>query len=205
MSVLNNTEKLDDVYDKIVNLLETHHEIYDLPVKAELWENILSKALDQSGLSNDWRPDFNHAQGVDMSLLPSGERISCKSGAIEEENLKFSGSRMTKHISLDDKLDFLSDKKDDVYMLLSRDKREWINGDHKYYFIAFPSDMLDYNSLVWENTIGQRGKYQNEINGHVGLSDAVSAKIEFSMSHQIWTTIKNFRKNPAVFVREIFV
>ena len=204
-SILNNRTKLLEVTSNIADILKMHHKIYDLPVKAELWENVLSNALAKSSIPNDWKPDFNHVQGVDMCLDDSGERISCKSGAIVDTDLEFSGSRMTKYPTLESKLDFLSKKLDDAYMLLSRDKKEWESGLKKYYFIAFSSDMLDYSSLQWQNNFYKRGAKRGQINGHSGLSEAIEANIHHSMSHQIWTKILNFKNNKEIFVKEIYL
>ena len=176
-----------------------------MPVKGELWENVLANCLKSVGIANDWRPDFNHIQGLDMTLEGDSERISCKSGSILNGDLEFSGSRMTKHLTLEDKLVFMMDKKEDTYMLLSRNNKLWASGQKKYYFIAFPSSLLDYADLEWSDTTGTRGAYKGKINGHIGTSSQITAKIQFSMSHQLWTTIKNFNKDDNIFVREITV
>ncbi len=203
MSILNNGKDLELLVEEISKSLDRHHQIYSLPVKAELWENILSNCLNEIGINNDWRPDFNHAQGLDMKIDDTGERISCKSGSIVKEDLEFSGSRMTKYLTLVEKLDFLSDKNEDIYMLLSRDVKNWSVDNKKYSFIAFPSKLLNYSELSWKDTIGVRGGYKDKVNGHIGYSDNMKAKIQYSMSHQVWTTILDYKDNEDVFVREI--
>ena len=203
MSILLDKKKLEQLSGEIKGSLLRHHQLYCLPVKGELWENVLANCLKSVGVPNDWRPDFNHIQGLDMTLDQGSERISCKSGSIVKENLEFSGSRMTKHLTLKEKLSFMSDKKEDVYMLLSRNNKLWAAGERKYYFIAFPSSLLNYSDLSWSDTIGTRGAYKGKVNGHLGTSAQISAKIQFSMSHQLWTTIKNFKKDANIFVREI--
>ena len=115
MSILNEKERLESLIEEVARSLRMHHSIYSLPVKAELWENILSNCLKKIGVGNDWTPNFNHVQGLDMTTTEEGERISCKSGSIIKENLEFSGSRMTKHATLAEKLVFLQDKKEDIY------------------------------------------------------------------------------------------
>lgn len=203
MSILQSKKKLEQLSREIKNSLIKHHQLYCLPVKGELWENVLANCLKSIDAPNDWRPDFNHAPGLDMTLEENSERISCKSGSIVKEDLEFSGSRMTKHLTLEDKLTFMSDKKEDTYMLLSRNNKSWTDGDRKYYFIAFPSSLLNYNDLNWSDTVGTRGAYKGKVNGHLGTSSHISAKIQFSMSHQLWTTIRDFKKDTNIFVREI--
>ena len=140
---------------------------------------------------------------MDLQLESTGERISCKSGAVKSNNLEFSGSRMTKYTTFEDKMDFLMAKRDDVYMLLSRNPKEWEDGVRKYYFICFPSSMLTYDELKWQPTMGTRGAYKGKENGFVGCSESLSAKIQYSMSHQIWTTILNYKSNKSLYIKEI--
>ena len=204
---IKNSKDLESVCKTLKGFIEQHHEIYDLPVLGEYWENLLSKSLNSLNIKNDWTPDLNHAQGVDL-VIDKGLRVSCKTGQVvgrEKSNLKFSGSRMTKHLSLKEKLNFLSEKRDDVYMLLSRSKKEWAEGEKKYYFIAFPSNMLQYGNMKWKDTFATRGKNKGTVNGHKASSEGLDASVSFAMSHQLWTTIKDFKDNKNIFVREISV
>ena len=198
---------LEKICGNIKHYLWQHHKIYDLPVQSEYWENLLAKALNSCNIENSWTPDLNHKQGLDM-VIENALRVSCKTGQIiggAQNNLSFSGSRMTKHKTLQDKLNFLSNKRDDVYMLLSRSKEEWENGQKKYYFIVFPSDMLQYEKMNWIDTVAIRGKSKGELSGHKASSKVFDATIRYPMSHQLWTVIKNYKDNEEVFVREISV
>ena len=207
MFSINDEDKLSQLCDTIKDVVSSHHKIYDLPVLGEYWENVLSKSLRANGINNDWTPDLNHVQGLDM-IVEGNLRISCKSGQImgrQQSDLKFSGSRMTKYETLQDKLDYLSDKKEDIYMLLSRSKRDWNKGERKYSFIAFPSDILQYGTLNWVDTFATRGNNIGKLNGHKASNEVLDANISFSCSHQLWTKIKDFKDNKNIFIKEISV
>ena len=207
MFSINDEDKLSQLCDTIKDVVSSHHKIYDLPVLGEYWENVLSKSLKANGINNDWTPDLNHVQGLDM-IVEGNLRISCKSGQImgrQQSDLKFSGSRMTKYETLQDKLDYLSDKKEDIYMLLSRSKRDWNKGERKYSFIAFPSDILQYSTLDWVDTFATRGNNKGKLNGYKASNEVLDANISFSCSHQLWTKIKDFKDNKNIFIKDISV
>ena len=207
MFSINNKEKLNQICNTIEDIIKAHHNIYDLPVLAEYWENVLSRSLRANGINNDWTPDLNHAQGLDM-IIEDKLRVSCKSGQIlgrKQNVLKISGSRMTKHKTLQEKLDYLADKKEDVYMCLSRSKKDWNKGKRKYSFVVFPSDILQYSSMNWVDTFVTKGPNKGMLNGHKASNEALDATISFSCSHQLWTKIKDFKDNENIFIKEISV
>ena len=55
--------------------------------------------------------------------------------------LRINGSRTTKYKTLEEKIKFLSENKDDVYYCLARNKKEWKDGLRKYYLFIFKSDI----------------------------------------------------------------
>jgi hypothetical protein len=169
--------------------LTKHHELYSAQCKAELWEENLCWALKQAGFGSDWKPDFNHKSCVDQTTN-EGIRIGNKGGNITENVVEISGSRLTKHKTLQDKLNFLSVKKEDYIFCLGTEKDEWNKGIKRYYFIVIKSDILDYHNQLWEETYGERGQYKEMVNGWKCTSEVYSAKIQKSMSHQLWTTVK---------------
>ena len=169
--------------------LEKHHELYSGQCKAEYWEELLSKALKDAGFGSDWTPDFNHEVGIDQQT-DDGIRISNKGGTVSKGSIEISGSRLTKHKTIKDKLDFLSINKEDYIFCLATDKKEWSRGIKRYYFIVIKSDILDYHDQLWEETYGETGQYANQVNGWKCTSEVYSAKIQKSMSHQLWTTVK---------------
>ena len=114
-------------------------------------------------------------------------------------------NKKTKYKTLEDKLNYLSIKKEDVYMLLSRSKKDWDKGERKYSFIAFPSDILQYSSMNWVDTFTTRGNNIGKLNGHKASNEVLDANISFSCSHQLWTKIKDFKDNKNIFIKEISV
>ena len=169
--------------------LQKHHALYSGQCKAEYWEENLCYALNQAGFGSDWTPDFNHKVGVDQ-MTDDGIRISNKGGNVDKDMLTISGSRLTKHKTIEDKLDFLSDKKEDYVFCLATEKKDWDKGNKIYYFIVVDSNVLDYHKQEWSEMIGQRGASVNKLTGWQCFSEGYHAKIMKSMSDQLWTTIK---------------
>jgi hypothetical protein len=173
----------------IIDRLKRHHELYSQQCKAEYWEEILCWTLKQSGLGSDWKPDSNHKSGMDQTT-DDNTKISNKSGSIISDSIEISGSRLTKHKTLKEKLEFLSDKKEDYIFCLATDKKEWEKGIKRYYFVVIDSDKLNYHEQEWKETNGTKGRYKDKVNGWSCLSEVFSAKISKSMSDQLWTTVK---------------
>ena len=169
--------------------LHKHHALYSGQCKAEYWEENLCYALKQAGFGSDWTPDFNHKVGVDQ-MTDNGVRISNKGGNVDKDLLTISGSRLTKHKTIGDKLDFLSDKKEDYVFCLATEKKDWDKGNKTYYFIVVDSNVLDYHKQEWSEMIGQRGASADKLTGWQCFSEGYHAKIMKSMSDQLWTTIK---------------
>jgi hypothetical protein len=169
--------------------LTKHHELYSGQCKAENWEENLCWALKQAGFGSDWKPDYNHKTGVDQKT-DSGLSLGNKSGKIEKDYIVISGSRLTKHKTIEDKLSFLSKKTQDYIFCLGTEKDEWDKGITRYYFIVIDSDKLKYHDQQWEETYGERGRYKGKVNGWKCLCEIFSAKIVKSMSDQLWTTVK---------------
>jgi hypothetical protein len=163
----------------IKEFLTKHHELYSGPCKAEYWEENLCYALNKAGFGSDWKPDLNHKSGVDQTTN-DGTRISNKGGSIKLDYIDISGSRLTKHKTLEDKLDFLSQKKEDYILCLATKKDEWNKGIKRYYFIVIDSNKLNYHEQEWNKTES----------GWNCLSEVFSAKIQRSMSDQLWTKFK---------------
>lgn len=165
-------------------LLKTHHILYSNQCKSEYWEELCSKALIKAGFGSDWKPDFNHVTGEDQRTT-SGVRISNKGGKIKKNKLVISGSRLTSHKTLEDKIAFISTHHDDYVFCLATDK-DWDPQKPVYYLIIIDSTSLAYEKGKWVETFSKKNKH----NGWqtTALLD-FSAKIQMSMSHQLWTTI----------------
>lgn len=173
----------------IKDRLTKHHELYSAQCKAENWEENLCWALKQSGFGSDWKPDYNHGVGVDQKT-DCGIRISNKGGSIENDYVIISGSRLTKHKTIEEKIEFLSQGKEDYIFCLGTNKKEWDKEIKRYYFIVIDSEKLNYHEQEWRETYGQRGSKKDKVNGWSCICEAFSAKITKSMSDQLWTTVK---------------
>jgi hypothetical protein len=178
---VNETTSWKDVVSKMAvpfkkNLMR-HHEIYSLPVKGEYVEELLSKALTEAGFSTDWKPDFSHKVGEDMSLVGvTGGRISCKSGAKTETSVKINGSRSESFKELEGKINHFSSDHDDVCFMLSKTKPF----NKVYTLLVYRSAVIKPNLLTWRESVS--GKAWE------GDGD-FSATIGKSMSSQLWTTL----------------
>ena len=169
--------------------LTKHHELYSAQCKAEYWEEHLCWALKQAGFGSDWKPDSNHKSGVDQTT-DNGIRISNKSGSIISDIVSVSGSRLTKHKTLQDKLNFLSDKKEDYILCLSTDKEDWEKGNKFYYFMVIDSNKLNYHEQEWKEKLGKQGINSGKVIGWECICEDYYADIRMSMSDQLWTKVK---------------
>jgi hypothetical protein len=181
-------------YQKLVPLiqrrLELHHQLYSGQCKAELWEEKSAWALRQAGFGSDWKPDFNHAVGVDQHT-DSGVAISNKGGKMNANNtlMTISGSRLTKHKTIQEKLEFLKSKPEQLVFCLATNNKEWQQDLKRYYFVVVDAKKLDYHNQEWVPTYPQKGG--DTPNGYKCDAGKFRAKISKSMSDQIWTDISS--------------
>lgn len=179
----------DSLVPCIKDRLENHHKLYSAQCKAEYWEENLSWALKQAGFGSDWLSDFNHKSGVDQTT-DSGIHISNKGGKLKRGYIKIGGSRLTKHKSIQEKLNFLSNNTEDYIFCLATEKSDWTKNIKRYYFIVIDSKKLNYHEQEWEETYGVRGSLKNKLNGWKCETNSFSAKICKPMSDQLWTKVK---------------
>ena len=168
--------------------LKIHHSVYRLPCTSEFLEELISTVFTESGLINDWKPNRSHSISVDMSL-ESGESFSVKSGVYANNTLTFSGSRLGKHISLDNMIASVVDNSADWYVCLAKADQDWSsvpsqNEKKVYYLFIFPSQTLIYDNGVWNKVETKSGGYN-----YVMESIGMSARINTSMSSQLWTSV----------------
>lgn len=163
--------------------------LYRLPAISEFLEELIAETLAENGLDNDWKPNRSHTVSKDLTL-ESGHSFSIKSGVYDPKSgtLKFSGSRLGKHETLDAMVKSISDTHADYYVCLAKAEEDWKNipakGEKKvYYLFVFESDKLDYSG-EWGIKESKKGgfKYVYDVPG-------LHAKINPSMSHQLWTTV----------------
>jgi hypothetical protein len=181
-------------YQKLVPLiqrrLELHHQLYSGQCKAELWEEKSAWALRQAGFGSDWKPDFNHAVGVDQ-YTNDGVAISNKGGKMNANNtlMTISGSRLTQHKTIQEKLEFLKSKPEQFVFCLATNNKEWQQDLKRYYFVVVDAKKLDYHNQEWIPTYPQKGG--DAPNGYKCDAGKFRAKITKSMSDQIWTDISS--------------
>jgi len=160
--------------------LQNHHKMYSSKCNAIQWEEICCNSLKASGFGSDWVPNLSHKIGTDQET-DGGTEISNKSGRLSEDELSLiiSGSRLTKHNTIQDKLDALTAHTEDYVYSLATKKSFDANNNCKYYFIVIDTEELDYGNQDWEQT----GP------GWACEANDYTATITRSMSDQLWTNI----------------
>jgi hypothetical protein len=184
--------KFDSLVSHVEQRLIEHHKLYDSICKAEYWEENFCWALKKSGFGSSWKPDSNHKIGEDQKTTTNKISISNKSGTYHRklDLISISGSRLTKHKTIKDKLLFLSEKKEDYVACLATDKDQWKLGIRKYYFAIVNSDKLNYSDQIWEETYGCRDYNKGKLTGWKCTSESFCATIIRPNSDQLWTWIK---------------
>ncbi len=168
--------------------LKIHHSVYRLPCTSEFLEELISNTFTQNGLINDWQPNRSHSVSVDMSL-ESGESFSVKSGVYANNTLTFSGSRLGKHETLDAMISSVVSNSADYYVCLAKADQDWSsvpsqNEKKIYYLFVFDAQTLIYDNGLWNKVQTKSGGYN-----YVMESIGMSARINTSMSSQLWTSV----------------
>jgi hypothetical protein len=172
----------------LIEKLKIHHSVYRLPCTSEFLEELISTVFTENGLINDWKPNRSHSISVDMSL-ESGESFSIKSGVYANNTLTFSGSRLGKHDGLDNMIASVVSNSADYYVCLAKSDQDWSsvpsqNEIKTYYLFVFPSQTLIYDNGLWNKVETKSGGYN-----YVMESIGMSARINTSMSSQLWTSV----------------
>ena len=168
--------------------LKIHHSVYRLPCTSEFLEELISNTFTQSGLINDWQPNRSHSVSVDMSL-DTGQSFSIKSGVYANNTLTFSGSRLGKHETLDAMISSVVSNSADYYVCLAKADQDWScvpsqNEKKIYYLFVFDAQTLIYDNGLWNKVETKSGGYN-----YVMESIGMSARINTSMSSQLWTSV----------------
>ena len=168
--------------------LKIHHSVYRLPCTSEFLEELISNTFTEAGYINDWQPNRSHSISIDMSL-DTGESFSIKSGVYANNTLTFSGSRLGKHDGLDNMIASVVSNSADYYVCLAKSDQDWSsvpsqNEKKIYYLFIFPSQTLIYDNGLWNKVITKSGGYN-----YVMESIGMSARINTSMSSQLWTSV----------------
>lgn len=164
-----------------------HHYFYNTPIKGVIWEDIFAQSVTAVGGKSDWKPNNSHEPGKDQSCTwgdLDNKKISNKSGTytISSNSLKISGSRTTTFPTLEEKIHYISDKKEDYYVCLATSS---LKKDENYYIFWFDTNILDYGNQEWVETIGKNG----ESSGWKCESPNYRAWINKGLSDQLWTHI----------------
>ena len=172
----------------LTSKLKIHHSVYRLPCTSEFLEELIANTFTENGLINDWQPHRSHSISVDMSL-ESGDSFSIKSGVYANNTLTFSGSRLGKYQTLDAMISSVVDNSAKYYVCLAKADQDWSsvpaeNEKKVYYLFIFDSQTLIYDNGLWNKVQTKSGGY-NYVMESIGLS----ARINTSMSSQLWTSV----------------
>lgn len=183
----------NDLYPALLKrTMEYHLSKYTQKViKNIAAEQVLNLSLNDLGYKTKW-DEGSHVPGPDIYLTEEkspllykdGFSISVKSGEVSTAGaLKISGSRSTKHETIESKIDFLNQTKPDMYFFFSQNqgfKRDRIEGVVTYQAMALGSDSFSLGQADdWEKT----GNDWVLKNPKGALS---SAHISSKMSDQLW-------------------
>jgi hypothetical protein len=168
--------------------LKIHHSVYRLPCTSEFLEELISNTFSEAGYINYWQPNRSHSISVDMSL-DTGESFSIKSGVYANNTLTFSGSRLGKHETLDAMISSVVSNSADYYVCLAKSDQDWSsvpsqNEKKIYYLFVFDAQTLIYDNGLWNKVQTKSGGYN-----YVMESIGMSARINTSMSSQLWTSV----------------
>jgi hypothetical protein len=173
----------------LLEKLRLHHMLYRLPAISEFLEELIAKALQENGYPNDWKPNRSHTVSKDLTL-DAGKSFSIKSGVYDpkKQTLKFSGSRLGKHNTIEAMVESIDNTHADFYICLAKASEDWSSipgkADPKtYYLFVFEAAKLDYNG-VWGVKESKKGGFK-----YVMDKPGMHAKIAPSMSYQLWTTV----------------
>jgi hypothetical protein len=173
----------------LLSKLSLHHMLYRLPAISEFLEELIAEALQENGYPNDWKPNRSHAVSKDLTL-DEGKSFSIKSGVYDpkKNTLKFSGSRLGKHNTIEAMVEAIADTHADFYICLAKASEDWSKVPEKadpktYYLFVFEASKLDYNG-EWGVKTSKKGGFKYVID-----KPGMHAKIAPSMSYQLWTTV----------------
>jgi hypothetical protein len=172
--------------------LNQHHSCYIQQCKGTLWEENCAYALNQTGYTTDWQPNFNHGSGKDQTIKNTGIAISNKTGVYSAELRlikDLSGSRLQKYATLQEKLEYLDQPHQDYIFLLSVDPKEWSHKNPKYRFIVLDSHRIRFSDAQWTEKIDKNGK----LTGWKCSTEYYDAHIKRSLSDQLW--LKNIKSS----------
>lgn len=179
---MNNDFKLDiilsnNVIEEIKNRIVKHHELYDSKISSTLWEEILYKSFKLNNLKCSWKM-YGHQSGSDVEC--EDIKISCKSGIIKGKKLKklsISSYRTTSLKTIEEKLNYLDQKHEDVIFSLVQDQE-------KYKMFIFVQPKV--SQLNWNETKGQWKAIDKLLWNEFKISKSMSDQFWMNLSLDHW-------------------
>ncbi len=177
------------ISEGFIRLIQYRSRTTFLPIRAELWEEIIYATFKRQGLVVDWKVG-DHAKGVDLVIHGEGAaelKISAKGGSIKRNGeVHISSYRLTRFQTLEDKLKFLKDNADklDIYLSCAREETAEIV---RYRILKMPASALVPPHLLTPQN------WTETVQGWILSPDdtGLAAKIVKSMSHQLWYVLPN--------------
>lgn len=175
-------DNIEELIDEMIFLQHTqtailrndHYMIKDKETQA-VFESVLCKYKTKINPNN-------HQKAYD--LKHGDNKISIKSGVVHNGQLKFSYSRTTEHVTLEDKINYLSTF-ENLILGLASEKLKCENSNVlakvRYHFYYFPANLIDLKSMEWTENNSQYAAY-DEVSG-------INIEIKKKMSDQPWITI----------------
>lgn len=163
----------DVLVPRLTEKLNAHHALYSLPCTAEYLEELVSDSLKEGGIENDWEPNRSHRISTDMESDIGS--ISVKSGIVRDGYLRFSGSRLGRFATVEERINHIQNTRSDHYICLA--KTNSFNPQLQVYLLfIFDKSRIDYS-----------GEWQSLPNQDILIKDHMHGFIVHSMSSQLWT------------------
>ena len=163
----------EEYQNLILQNIKLQHQIYTTPIDGIYFEEIINNGLLKLGIETDWNAlDRSHKQGVDVC------GYSLKTCRLKSGKFASTSFRTTSQKTLEDKLKYVNQigESIDGYVVCMKDFNKK-TGNLKYHIYQFDHgiDFLDVNNFQFESCES----------GYIGKSGNVTARITFSMSHQL--------------------
>lgn len=168
-----NTFRQEEYQTFIINQIKLHHSIYKTPIDGIYFEELINNGLKHFGIETDWNPlDKSHKQGVDIC------GYSLKTCRIKSKKFSITSFRTTSQKTLEDKINYINNigTEIDGYVVCMKEFSQKTNYI-KYHIYQFDHgiDFLDINNY----------KFEQITTGYSGVYNGTTAKITYSMSHQL--------------------
>ena len=170
-------DKLPGIVERLEKYIRGFSKMFTFPLKAEYLEELITKACKEENINYVWGGG-NHQPGKDIDFPGTTKAWSVKAGKIMPVNkeIKISSHRTTSHSTLKDKITYVDNISSNFsnYFILGRTENK---KKRTYRIFYIDPHHTKLSSLNWsETSFGWEGK----------RNDGLYAKINKSMSHQLW-------------------